>query len=285
MRKVFSLTCLVALFFVSCDNEDASQDDSNISNDASLVNTEVALEATETVLDNVIFYSEGIFGISAIANSIQAKGPGRNGRSGFFGDCVDITVEETDIAETITIVFNGSCEDQDGNVITGTITKVVETTDTSRASTVTITDVTVNGFVINGTKSYTFNEANANGNPEMVGSVDISVVTTDGTVTKVGTRTVEVTAGGDTMSWFDDEKTITGASTYTDVDGSSFIVEITTPLVRPAECRYIASGVKTYTDNDGTTTLDYGDGTCDNVATQTDTDGTVTEVTLRRRRM
>ncbi len=285
MKKIFSITFLLALFVVACDKEGTTE--GNLNNaEASSIDAEVTIEETEEVLDNIALYSESTFNISTSKNSTTAKDdePDRNGSSGFFKDCVDITVEATETTITTTIVFTGECEDKNGNVITGTITKVRELTDVTKTKTVTFTDVTINGRVVNGTKQYAYTKENSNGNPQMTGSVDITIETEEGTVSKVGNRTVEITAGGDTNFWLDDEKTITGACTYTNASGNTFSVEITTALVKPAQCKYIASGVKTYTREEGTTTLDYGDGTCDNVATKTAPDGTVTEVTLRKKR-
>ncbi|GGD21658.1 hypothetical protein [Hyunsoonleella pacifica] len=283
MRKILSLMFLVSLFFVGCDKEEAPQNDLNAATELS-VDAEVTIEETEEVLDNIVLYSESSYGVTTSSNGLTSKGPDRHGWSGFFKACAGITVVETDMTITTTIVFNGECTDKEGNSITGTITKEREKTEGSRTRTVTFTDVTINGRVVNGTKQYVFTEENDNGNPEMSGSVDITIETEDGTVSKVGNRTVEITAGSDTYSWFDDEKTITGASIYTNAEGNTFTVEITTPLVKPAECKYIASGVKEYTRPEGTTVIDYGDGTCDNVATKTAPDGTVTEITLRKRK-
>lgn len=286
MKKIFSLVLLLSLCFTACDSNNTDENDLDPINALS-IDSEVALEETEAVLDNIVLYSESTFGITASASkATDSKGetPDKRGKSGFFRECADITVEETETTITTTIVFNGECEDKDGNVITGTITKVREKSDNTRTKTVTFTDVTINGRVVNGTKQYTFTEENDNGNPEMTGAVDMTVETENGTVSKVGNRTVEITAGGDTYFWFDDEKTITGSCTYTNAEGNTFSVEITTPLVKPAACKYIASGVKTYTRAEGTTTLDYGDGSCDNVATKTAPDGTVTEVTLRKKK-
>ncbi len=285
MKKIFSLTFLLALFVVACDKEGTTEGNLN-NTEASSIDAEVTIEETEEVLDNIALYSESTFNISTSKNSTIAKDdePDRNGSSGFFKDCVDITVEATETTITNTIVFTGECEDKNGNVITGTITKVRELTDVTKTKTVTFTDVTINGRVVNGTKQYTYTKENDNGNPQMSGSVDITVEIEEGTISKVGNRTVEITAGGDTNFWLDDEKTITGACMYTNASGNTFSVEITTALVKPAQCKYIASGVKTYTREEGTTTLDYGDGTCDNVAAKTAPDGTVTEITLRKKR-
>jgi hypothetical protein len=286
MKTFKRLFFLMALSFVACQKDTVAPALSS----EQAVAAEVAIEETESVLDNISMYSESSYGVdfstSTTGKSSDLKGEStsKHGRSGFFRDCADITVEINGDMITATITFNGDCSDYNGNVITGTITKTWSVTDTSKERTITVDNLTINGYVVNGTKTYTYMASNANGNPEMSGSIDISVETDEGTITKVGTKTVEITAGGDTDTCLDDEKTITGSCVYTDASGATFSVESTTPLVKPAGCLYIASGIKEYTNADGTTVLDYGDSTCDNVATKTSPDGTTTEVELGRKR-
>ncbi|MCR8666883.1 hypothetical protein NO995_04275 [Aestuariibaculum sp. M13] len=282
MKKVKILLALVSLGFVACNNDSETTNDNLATSES--VNSEIVIEDVESVLDNISIYSDASFGVSSVSKtSTFGKGDHR-GESQYFNDCVDVTVELVDETLTTTIVFNGECEDHDGNVITGTITKVRSISDAGKERTITFQDLSINGYLVNGTQTYSYVIANANGNPEFTSTTDISIVTDEGTISKVGTKTVEITAGGDTYSCFDDEKTITGSSTFTDASGAIFTVEITTPLVKPADCRFIASGVKTYTTAEGTITVDYGDGTCDDVATKTDVEGNVTEITLGRKR-
>jgi hypothetical protein len=286
MKTFKILLFLIAFGFISCQNDTLSE---AITSETA-VSSEAVIEEAEGVLDDISLYSESTFGVDMSTSVTNKDVTSKNetiskyGRSGFFRDCADIVVTADVNTITATITFTGDCLDNDGNVITGTITKVWSLTDTNAERTITIDNLNINGYIINGTKTYVFTSSNENGNPEMTGTVNITVETNEGTFSKVGTRTVEITSGGDTDSCFDDEKTITGSCVYTDVSGASFSVEITTPLVKPAACLYIASGIKVYTTAEGTTTLDYGDGTCDNVATKTTPDGIVTEIELGRKR-
>ncbi|MEP5339215.1 MAG: hypothetical protein ABJL44_16245 [Algibacter sp.] len=286
MRKLKSLLLLSVIGFAACETETANVDvlGANLSD---TVTAEVAFEETEDVLDNIAIYSDSAFGIETTTSKASDSKDStykKHGRSGYFKDCADIVVEELDGTTTTTITFTEDCEDRDGNVISGTITKVKTESDNGKEKTVIVDGLMINGYVINGTKTYVYTVSNANGNPEMMGSVNMSIETDEGTATKVGSRTVEITAGGDTDTCTDDEKTITGSFVYTNAEGVENSVTITTDLVKPADCKYIASGIKVYTTEAGTVTLDYGDGTCDDVATKTDTDGTETEVTLGKRR-
>ena len=284
MKKFKILFYVLALGLASCQDNSIS----NSSSAENSLNTEAIIEETEGVLDDIAIYSESSFGVESSLAGKQStdknSSPHKHGRSGYFRDCTDIVVEEVGDTRTTTITFNGECLDFNGNAITGTITKVRTITDVNKERTLTIDSLSINGYVVNGTKSYTYTSSNANGNPEMSGTIDITVVTDAGTISKVGSKTIEITAGGDTDTCKDDEKTTTGSFVYTDATGATFSVAITTALVKPAGCRYIASGIKEYTNADGKTTIDYGDGTCDKIAMKTAPDLTVTEIKLGKKR-
>lgn len=278
-KFLVAFAATASLTFLSCDNEDSS----NFKDDTlSITTTSVALEASaeevESVVDDYVLYGGSYLDFGS------AFGKGQHDRAGFFSSCVEMVSETVDDTITITLTFPEDCEDRNGNLISGTITIVKSLSDTDRSRTVTFDGFTINGYVVSGTKICSYTVENANGNPEMSGSVDISIETDEGTITKVGTRMVEITSGGDTDTHSDDEKTITGSHTFTDAEGNTYAVEITIPLIKPADCDYIASGVKQYSDNGEVSTLDYGDGTCDAIATMTDADGTVTEIKLKRKR-
>ncbi len=284
-------TAALTLFFISCNDNEPVNDDSLVASSSSeIVALDASVEAVESVADAYSIYAMGSLEFESTdvsSESSSAKtSPGKRckDRSGFFPDCTEFAEETVDETTTTTISFPEDCVDRNGDVISGTITIVKSISDTDKTRTVTFNDFTVNGHVINGTKTHEYTATNGDGYPQMSGSIDISVETDDGTVTKVGTRLVVITSGGDTDTHSDDEKTITGSHTFTDAEGNTKVVEITTPLVKPAACKYIAQGIKTYTENGETSSLDYGDGTCDNIATLTEADGTVTEIELKRKR-
>ena len=284
MKHLRILLFALALGFVACETneldgilEENSLDEASLSTAVSL---EASIEEADDVLDDIAMYSGYFFGVRG---GIYGKNKDRCGNSGFFRECADAEVEETDNSITVTLTFNGECEDENGNAITGTIVKTETYTSTSSENTLTVTDLSINGYIINGTKTFTWTESNDNGNPQMSGTVEITVETSEGTISKSGNRTVEITEGADTDTWVDNVKTITGSFSYHGFE-RSFSMEITTPLVKPAACKFIVSGVKTYTTAEGTTTLDYGDGTCDGFATLTLPDGTQEEVILGKKR-
>lgn len=278
----------MTLCFLSCnDNESVSDDALQNLSIIEFVTLEASVEEVESVVDAYSLYALNSLEFESTGKTGSGKvhlGKGCRDRSGFFPDCTVFEEVIEDDVTTITISFPDDCEDGNGDIISGTITIVKSTLDTDRSRSITFDAFTVNGYVINGTKTHDYTAVNGNGNSQMEGSINITVETDEGTITKVGTRLVEVTAGGDTDTHSDDEKTITGSHALTDAEGNTKIVEITTALIKPAGCKYIAEGIKEYTENDITSVLDYGDGACDNIATLTEADGTVTEIELKRKR-
>jgi hypothetical protein len=129
----------------------------------------------------------------------------------------------------------------------------------------------VDGYGVAGTVTYTnqtsgevpqWTRTLANGsitNPEG------DVFTHSGTQTVRHDNTFEITAGNHTV---------------TRPNGTTLSAAVTVPLIKHAECSSISAGVVhlegTFLNGD----LDYGDDTCDNIATYTHADGTVHTVQL-----
>lgn len=108
-----------------------------------------------------------------------------------------------------------------------------------------------------------------------------------GTMTWNAERNREVIEGSDTRYKLDDKIEITGSSNSLLADGTSISSEITTPLIRinePGCFKYFVSGVRTIIKGEEPEiTIDYGDGTCDNLAEVTQ-DGITTTIEVKRRR-
>jgi hypothetical protein len=277
--KILLVAAIGALTAWSCQKNDTNDSSLEAMSKVESVNLVASIDEVDGLLDETIFYANNFIDF----NSPAGKGD-HHDRSGFFASCTTFTKETLENTTTLTIGFELDCTDRNGNALSGTATVSWTSTDTSGERSVTFADFTVNGYVVNGTKSFSYTSSNANGNPEMSSNVDITILTDSGTISKVGTKLVEVTAGSDTDTYVDDEITTMGSSTYTAADGSVMSMTITMPLVKPAECEYIALGVKEYSKNDLTATLNYGDGTCDDQATLTVGNNDPIEITLHRGR-
>lgn len=215
----------------------------------------------------------------------EAVSSGRHGGHGFgfgFGGCMSKTVEnpeEGDYPKTITIEYDGECTSAHGVVKSGKI--IITLTGPPREEgserIVTFENFTVNGNAIEGTKTFTYNGAGQ----FTCTLVDGRILTRDGDVIiRESTKTRTLVEGADTDDRSDDVYEVTGVVVGETSDGTPYRKEIIEPLIIRKDCFWISQGIVETTIGDATSTVDFGDGTCDNVATRTDADGVAEEFTM-----
>ena len=193
-----------------------------------------------------------------------------------------VTVVNADNSITKTITFtNWTNPKGNPNIVKNgkIIIKVVgHPTGDIFVRTITFENFTINGNLIEGTKvltktaQYQFTAVCENG----------KVTFTDGkTYTRNFSRTRTWVAGFDTPYYvWDDVFEVTGNSYGINRNGNAYTHTIMNPLRIERACRFIVSGTTEVLVNDKTITFDYGDGTCDNLATIT-YNGKTKEVKLR----
>lgn len=96
----------------------------------------------------------------------------------------------------------------------------------------------------------------------------------DYTSTVSGNKTIDVVYDNGEYT-----KTITG-SWNTTINDDSFAIIVDVPLVFVSSCFYSVSGVLTITENDKTSSVDYGNGECDNLAILTLPNWTTQDIEL-----
>ena len=139
-------------------------------------------------------------------------------------------------------------------------------------------------FKIAGTKTVTCHGLTPSG---YVYQVEVNGTLTDATnrtMSWTSSRIRTWVSGYTTLGmggWNDDQYTITGTASGTNFEGNSFTVNITSPIHIDYSCRWIAQGIMQLTPTGkATRTLDFGNGTCDNLATVT-VNGQTFTITLR----
>ena len=199
--------------------------------------------------------------------------------------CVVRSIEETTTGKIVTLDFGDGCETKRGRILTGKIIiEYVRSVD-GYSKTVSFESFTVEGNSVEGSKSISKVKENASGNPEKTHMVDITITLTTGEViAKKGQKVKEKIEGADTDTRGDDVYSISGNWESVNKEGETKKAVITTNLRREYACKYIVSGVIELTKDASTYTLDFGDGTCDNLATLTDASGNSKEITLRDRK-
>lgn len=167
-----------------------------------------------------------------------------------------------------------SCTGFDGKVRQGKIimTSIGDYWGGDAEITLRLVDYYVDGNQVQGTSTVT-STFNAAGNRESLIVEEGSVILADGsgTITWSSLKTREVTSGSDTYVKKDDIIEVTGSSSGTLVSGNTFTSQTQSPLVRNHQkgCSGVfISGITRITISDGTEIIvDYGDGTCDKLAT------------------
>lgn len=186
---------------------------------------------------------------------------------------------------TITIDYGAGIETNHGKVISGAVKIVMNGDKNTDGSTreITFTNCSIDTIGVNGTSIEQFIGDNTT-TRKITNSSDVTFTITDGaTLIRKGTETSEWLAGLSTPKERDDDKiVITGSITVNNTtDNITYSRTITDGLIKLGDCRNIVDGTVEYRQGaDLLATLDYGDGTCDNVATLA-VGGTTTEVTLK----
>ena len=209
-----------------------------------------------------------------------------------LSDCVTINREFADDSRTITIDFGEeNCEGADGKFRRGKI--IIERTGFYFWSDVTATysfeDYFVDDNQLTGTKTYTgsFNDDRTYSSTFITNG---SVILADGsgTITWYSERNRLISEGADTWGFADNRVEVTGFSSGVTADGTTFESVITEALIRiyAEGCfRFYVAGVVEINKADGTViSIDYGDGTCDNLAAVT-IDGVTEIIELGTRRI
>lgn len=247
---------------------------------------------SQEVLEETAF-AENVFAqlSSDIDDAIPFEGmsSGRGGFGGFgfgFGNCMTRTVEtpeDADYPKTITIEYDGECSSglsgvvKSGKII---ITLTGHPSEEGSQKIVVFEDFMVNGNEIEGTKIITFD-----GSRQYSCELKDGKIRTHegGIIVRESTKTRTLIAGGETEDRSDDVYEVTGTVIGETADGLSYKKDIIEPLVVSKDCFWITKGVVETTIGETTTTVNFGDGTCDNIATRIDENGDEEEFTMEMR--
>ncbi len=257
------MALIITLVFVGCNKEDAP--------------------ISQEVMEETAF-AENVFAQLSVdiddAVPLEGVSSGRFGFGGFgfgFGNCMTRTVEtpeDTEYPKVITIEYEENCTSPNGVVKSGkiTITLTGHPSEEGSERIVTFENFTVNGNSIEGTKTFTYKGA---GEFECT-LKNGKILTPDGDVIiRESTKSRVLIEGGDTEDRSDDVYAVTGEIIGETSDGLSYkkVIDEENPLIVSRDCFWITKGIVTTTIGDAVSTVDFGDGTCDNIATRIDEEG------------
>lgn len=277
--KFITALCMAGILFVSCQS-----DSDNIVSEEIIEEFSALAVQTDTEVDNVTDDISSI--IDQTFDDVEYSNKSENDPTHrFLPDCATVTSVVTATTKDVTIDFGERCELKNGNIVSGVINMhyLIDKTALTRTVEITFDNFYNNDKKIEGSFSMFKERANVNGNPQSINTFNVTVTWPDGTfASKNGTKTTELIEGKNTRVWGDNVFSITGNWSFTRVDSTVHVTTITTPLRKELSCRFIVSGVIALQKDDLLATLDFGDGTCDDLGELT-INGVTETIHLRRR--
>lgn len=261
---------LLAIFTLSLLFTACSKDEDTTSTEE----TTVALTAEQSKQNaETDQATEEIFQLMELAYAETEENDGRT--ASLFTDCVTITISTENGVTFVSLDFGFGCQLNNGAVVSGIVDlsygPIVAGT---RTITFTFDNFTYNNKGVAGGGTIYRERNNANGNPQSTVNKALQISFPNGLVAQVtGTRVAEWIEGVGTGTWMDNVYLITGDRNIDFSTGFTHDALVTEALRKEAVCDYFVSGVIDITRNLGTGSLDFGDGTCDNIAVLTTGNG------------
>jgi hypothetical protein len=261
----------------SCEN-DIVKNTTQLTSDDAIVNSKIDLAS-----DDIATIADQLFD-NIDSNTITYRTINNN--NSIFSNCATITrvpafgiplIPGTQVTKTIDFGTTG-CTLNNGNVVRGKIiiSFVFQPTAVSHTVTYTFDNFYHNNIKFVGTKTFTRSmttqTATAAPHPIVVMELDMTITLPNGDeYERVGTRTRELIEGFYTPNFMDNIYKITGNWTTTAPNGSQHTATITEPLRAKMSCiavnkPILAKGIIAFVRNNITSTLNYGNGECDNIA-------------------
>lgn len=271
--SVFMLVLLLAL---GCKKDKAEEmTDADTSSAAENAAMEAAFDDVSGIADEAADGSVSSYRLSASEKVMTG--------------CAVVNIDMQAQPHRITVDFGTSnCLGNDGNLRRGKIYIDFNGAyrDSGSTHTISFDNYFVNDNQLTGTKTVTNNGRNSAGflsySVSVNGGIIWSAAAGGGTSTMISGRTRTWIQGESTPAWLDDVYLITGSSSGTTRNGTSYTLTITTPLKKEIGFRYFTEGVVNFTPgNKAVRTIDfsYVNGARDNKATVT-INGTTFPVTL-----
>ena len=247
--------------------------------------TTIALSTDQAISDNLNSDAENVLNEAAVQNNFSGNTPVSVTTTMNVLSCATVTVTPAQgFPKTITIDFGTGCTSTSGITRSGKI--YVTLSDSLRKSgsiaVMTFDNYYVGGFKKEGTLTWT-NTSQGSVKSWERKCENGKVTAPDGHYwIHNGTKTVVETAGWDTpLNLTDDVYSITGSSSITNSAGNTRTAVIINALEKKVACDNIDMGTIKIQGPNHYAIIDYGDGTCDRIATIAIDGGTPISILLR----
>jgi len=271
MKLKFLLPACAAFAIIalgSCKKDSNSTDDT--------VAATFALSADEGTTANLNQDANDMLNEAAFQSNTMGSGFTANTQnSQFLGtgflSCATVTVSPAlGFPKTVTLDFGtGSCTNPNGITRSGIVTIVLSDSLRAHGSTATVTfnNYYVQGYKREGTITWT-NTSTATAVSWHRNCTNGKITAPNGNYwTHSGDQDIVITAGASTPTLTDNVYSITGNSTVANSAGVSRTSTILTALEKKANCTHIDMGTVKVQGPNHYAVIDFGTGTCDNIAT------------------
>lgn len=229
----------------------------------------VSKTEVRTILDIDTFSSAADGIVTAIFQQ------GESGKSAKNEDCYTTTFTDTGY----TVNFDNCSAEEGGPILNGMLTVRYVEGDEPVTFTATYTDLSVDGIIINGTRGFTMNDTGESENVTFTIVSEMSITLADGSIIgEAGTKTFTISF--DITNFTNSSLAIAGNWTVTS-DGDTYIVNVSSELVAYFGCDYVGTGLMALAKNGLEVIIDFGDGTCDDMASISYPDGTTEDISLK----
>ena len=303
MKRTFNLWFLtlgvITLTFWSCKKQNQptdNQDTTSVSNNAQADETftDVFTDVNSAASENPDLFSGDPSARTAAATAAGTTIStldlgGVNPQTSTPCASVSVTLTNNTWPKIVTFDFGTGCTNSNEVTRSGKIIATFSSpmTTTNSSLTITFNNYTVNGTTVGGTKVVTNSGQNQTTRnyvfTHVVSNATLVNAATGLDLSWNSTKKFEWTQGIETPTRSDDVFSITGSASGTNSKGNTFTKLVTKPLIRQLVCSFIISGTVQITESTKkfTRVLDYGNRTCDNLATITINDVSK-PITLRK---
>lgn len=259
-RLLLLATMSLIIFSCSKDNTDAPEQEQN---------QKVTQAELKTILDTD--------NLSGVADTIVADlfNQGKSGKSKKNNDCYNATYSDTGF----TVTFPDCDIEGSTEKLNGTLTVVYGKEGDSYAFAVTFDNLMVGAISINGTRSFSISGGDQQNSAVLNVTSDMSITMADDSViSEKGTKSLALVFGeelGDGMFTLDGEWTVIA-------DGNTYTIDVTQLLESNFDCDYIGKGLMLLSKNGLAVSIDFGDGSCDDIASVIYPNGAKEDITLEK---
>jgi len=198
---------------------------------------------------------------------------GESGKTAKDGTCYQAEYSETGYSVT----FENCSVEEKGEILNGSLSVVYGKEGDSFAYAVTFDDLMVGEFGIDGTRSFAFSTEQENSIVFDVTS-DMTITMADGEeISEKGSKTFAIVWGEE----FGDGKLTLDGEWIVKADGHTYSVSVPELLEADFGCEYVGKGLMMLNKNGLEVSVDFGDGSCDDIAELGYPDGTKENISLK----